>query len=197
MSLFSDLSGLWIVYGPAGSGKTTFCMHAAGEKIAQGKRVVYIDAEQSLDAMRFEEIHEKKSLDMGKLLILRPTSFADLHAKILNLRTVLDHCHLIVVDTIGSFYRREVADDLRTTSNNALMQMRVLSELSKHVPVIVTNQVSAVMGTSDVRMVGGDLIGRWGSTNVELKKDPRRMVFKKPQEEIIPFAITSQGIIFR
>ena len=185
-----------MVYGPAASGKTTLCMQTAGKKLAQRQRVLYIDAEHSLNLGRFREVTLAEHPDMDLLLVLRPKTLNDMHEAVMKLPDLMKRVGLIVVDTIGTLYRREAADDLKATSSLLERQMRMLSEISKQVPVIITNQVGSILGSTEVRMVGGKLVEKWASTLVELKREPRVMFMKKPEERRTPFSITTSGIVF-
>lgn len=183
------------MYGPAASGKTTLCMYVAGKKLAQRQRVLYIDAEQSLNLERFHEVTMLGHPEMELLLILRPKTLNELHEAVMKIPDLMRLVGLIVIDTIGTLYRREAADNLKETSALLERQMRMLSEISKRVPVIITNQVGSVMGSNEVRMVGGKLVEKWASTLIELKREPRIMHVKRPEERRIPFSITESGIV--
>ena len=183
-----------MVYGPAASGKTTLCVHLAKDFLARQQRILFIDAEHSLNLHRFREV-VGSSPDMDLLFVSRPKTLAELHALIMKLPSFMKRVHLVLIDTIGTLYRREAADNLKETSALLERQMRMLSEISKQVPVIITNQVGSVLGSNEVRMVGGKLVEKWATTLIELKREPRMMLIKRPEERRIPFSIAASGIV--
>ena len=69
-------------------------------------------------------------------------------------------------------------------TSRRIMQMRALTGLArKGVGVLLTNQVYTNPSTSEICPVGGNMLKRWSGTLIELKKEPRLFVMKKPEEK--------------
>ena len=102
---------------------------------------------------------------------------------------------LIIVDSLGVFYRKEVKENPAEINKKMDRQLRILTEITrKGVPVIITNQVSTDAETGEIRMVGGDMVKSWAKKLIELKKEPRRIILKKPEEKEAKFEIVNDGV---
>jgi hypothetical protein len=103
---------------------------------------------------------------------------------------------MIIVDTIGNLYRKEVQQDPLTINRLMDKQLHVLFELSKKVPVLLTNQVySDMTRQQQVVSVGGNMILKWCQRVVELQKDPRELLMHKPDKKKALFRIVDSGIL--
>jgi DNA repair protein RadB len=203
-----------VLYGPAGSGKTNFCVLAAVEQAKSGKKVIFIDTEGGFSAERIRQIDD----NAGKnIFLLQATRFFDqneMMKKLLN--QINKNVSLIIVDSIVMLYRleasiaREKGDEkVRVINKTLAKQMSILSEIArkKNIPVLVTDQVYSdfvkfeekSLDEKKVHMVGGDLIKYWAKCIIELKKDGsrRKAVLRKhrsiPEKEF-SFIITNKGI---
>jgi DNA repair protein RadB len=188
------------IYGPAGSGKTNFCMSAAVSQLKRKKKVIFIDTEGGFSIERFNQIAlENQSTLLENLLILKPTSFEEQWKAFGELLKELKNdkeskIGLIIVDGITMLYRLELAEakeekleeNKRNNINeiNSLLarQMRLLAEITrkKNIPVIITNQVYSKFLSDEelkageekqVSMVGGDILKYWSKCIIELKNE--------------------------
>ena len=66
------------IFGPAGSGKTNFCILAAVSQSKKGNKVIYIDTEGGFSVERFRQLAGEGYEDFLKnILLLKPTSFQE------------------------------------------------------------------------------------------------------------------------
>src|SRR3990167_2147098 len=63
------------VYGPAGSGKTCFCMLASIAAVKAGKKVIYIDTEGGFSLERFKQICHDYEKVLEQIVFFKPSSF--------------------------------------------------------------------------------------------------------------------------
>ena len=152
------------IYGPAGSGKTNFCLMACVSQAKSGNKVIFIDTEGGFSLERFKQIAGSNSDDFSKILenilILKPTSFEEQWEAFGKLLKELKNDRerkigLIIVDGMTMLYRLELAEKRENKNNkekiqeiqeiNSILarQMRLLAEIARkeNIPVIVTNQV--------------------------------------------------------
>ena len=201
------------LYGPAGSGKSNFCMMAAVDLAKKGKKVIFIDTEGGFSVDRLKQLGHDDCLK--NILLLKATNFNE-QREVFNrlLNEIKKGIGLIIVDSIAMLYRLEMGNargegnESKINSINRCLawQLKVLSEISrkKNIPVIVTNQVysdfvkNPETQEKKVHMVGGDLLKYWSKCIIELKreKDKRKAVLRKhrslPEKEIL-FCITNKG----
>ncbi|MBS3092916.1 DNA repair and recombination protein RadB [Candidatus Pacearchaeota archaeon] len=208
------------IYGPAGSGKTNFCVLASVSQAKKGKKVIFIDTEGGFSTDRFKQISgENFQEELKNILLLKPTNFYE-QKKIFDslLKQINNSIGLIIVDGITMLYRLEIGDALKQENDfkvkqanfELARQLRTLAEIArnKNIPVLVTNQVYYEFLSDEefregkektARMVGGDLLKYWSKCLIELKQinNKRTAVLKKhrslPEKEL-QFVIVQEGI---
>ena len=200
------------IYGPAGSGKTVFCLLCSINIVRTGKKVVYVDSEGGFSLERMRQIALHISQDYKKILdniiFLRPTSFAEQKSSFEKLKDIVnDKIGLIVVDTIAMLYRLELGknEDVYEVNRELSKQISYLTEIArkKNIPVLITNQVYADFDAKDkVNIVGGDILKYGSKCLLELQITPngnRRVILRKhrsiAEEKEILFKIVEGGII--
>ncbi|MEA3329929.1 MAG: DNA repair and recombination protein RadB [Nanoarchaeota archaeon] len=210
------------IYGPAGSGKTNFCMLATVQQVKNSNKVIFIDTEGGFSTERFKQIAgENYQQLMKNVLLLKPTSFQEQKKNFEILLKELNqnsNINLIIVDGMTMLYRLELSDaiqlkndfKIQTANRELARQLRTLAEISrkKNIPVIITNQVYYDFLKQDdffkpqerqANMVGGDLLKYWSKCHIELKfhGGKRTAVLKKhrsiPEKEL-SFIIVNSGI---
>jgi RecA/RadA recombinase len=186
--------GLFLVYGKAATGKTTFLMEMC--KVAEGKAFV-IDSENGFSIERFEQIVGKKT-EIESLIVSRPESFegqAEIISKIVDGEKLFG---FIGMDTIGKHYRAAVKKDSKNINNEIARQMRVLKEISRNKPVIVCNQVYQNFKTNDVEPLGGNFVKKWCDIVIKLDEvnGTRIIEIIKPKEIKGNFELCDKGFTF-
>ena len=200
------------IYGPAGSGKTNLCILCAINTARSGKKVIYIDTENSFSIDRFRQICESIHLNYAKLLdniiFLKPTSFEEQKKTFEKLKEhINDKIGLIVFDSVAMLYRLELgnAEDVYEVNRELGKQLACLKEIAskRQIPVLITNQVYADFDDKEkINIVGGDLLKYGSKCLIELQITPsgnRRAIIRKaralPSEREITFKIVEGGII--
>lgn len=191
-----------MIYGPAGSGKTTACLLCAAET-AKNKKVIFVDTEGGFSVNRLLQLASKKVLD--NILVLKPTNFVEQRETIEKLnKYITDKVGLIVVDTVSSLYREEVAKDefFQEANRQLSKQLAFLVEIArkKFIPVLITNQVySSFDDRTKINLVGGDVVRYRPKCCIELQSlagNKRRVILRKhrhlPEKEAF-FEIRQDG----
>jgi DNA repair protein RadB len=205
------------VYGPAGSGKTTFALHASVCAAELGYGILYLDVEHAFPVNRLVQVLGGVRNDnlLSRIRIIRPASFQEQRDLFSELKESggkpwgVSDLALVVIDTIGSSYRLETARRPQGVVFRELIegQMPALLRAAKKfgIAVLVLNQVTSNLSSAeDMRPVGGDAITRYARYQVRLEieetesctrwatieKTPKRIEVGKK----VRFALTSNGI---
>lgn len=161
------------VYGASGDGKTQMGLTLAANASKIGK-VLYIDTERGNAIIpRLKEITEGKGGVLANIIHASATSIDFLESLIVTLSSdgtigthTIQEIKLIVVDSISSLYRDEMAGNENTQRRNMAISatMSELSEIAvrNHIAVFLTNQVyierSVFGGFPDVKPYAGNAI---------------------------------------
>ena len=186
--------GINCIFGPSATGKTTMAKLATVEQCKLGKKVIYLDVEDSFSLDRFKQLageDYKKLLD--NLLLFKIKNFNEQHNKIQELEKIIKKTNvsLIIIDTLSIYYRR-ILKRIPEIANKMLMkQLRILKYISETIPVIITNQVYDDVEGNGVRMVGGSMPIRASDRIIELQKEPRKLIC---DEKELLFDINEKGI---
>ncbi len=197
------------IYGPAGSGKTILAMLCSVNMARNGKKVIYIDTENSFSVERLKQIAKDYKRVLDNIVFLKPVSFEEQKKDFGKLKDIVnDKIGLIVVDTIAMLYRIELGQKTKGVYdiNSALgKQISYLSEIArkKDIPILITNQVySNFEEKGKVNIVGGDILKYGSKCLIELQITPqnnRRLIVKKhrsiQQEKSIYFKIVHTGVL--
>lgn len=208
------------IYGPAGSGKTNFCILACVSQAKKGKKVIFIDTEGGFSTERFKQIAGPDYEDVLKnVLILKPTSFQEQRKNFYSFLKEINtnsNIGLIIIDSMTMLYRLEIGDAneekndfrIKVINKELAKHLSILSEIAriKFIPVLVTNQIYYEFIKDDdierekvAKMVGGDLLKYWSKCLIELQSNggKRTAILKKhrsmPEKEL-PFVIINEGI---
>ena len=191
-------NNITMIYGKAAAGKTTCCMLAAIEQLKQNKKVIYLDTENSFSLDRFKQLAGKnpdKYLD--NLFMLKVSDFKTQGEKIKDILSLIEKSRfsLIIVDTIGIYYRRIVKSHKDLANNMLVSQIKNLQEISGKVPAIITNQVYNKIDIDEDVMLGYNLIERYCNCLIKLSKNIKRKIkLIKPIKKEMFFEIEDNGI---
>ena len=196
------------IYGPAGSGKTVLAMLCSLNMARNGKKIIYIDTENSFSVERLKQIAPDFKKVLDNIVFLKPNSFEEQKKDFEKLKDLVnDKIGLIVIDTIAMLYRIEMgrSNDVYEVNSALGAQISYLSEIArkKNIPVLITNQVySDFKEKGKVNIVGGDILKYGSKCLIELQVSPdnsRRLILKKhrsiQQEKNIGFKIVQTGVI--
>ncbi|MBS3085661.1 DNA repair and recombination protein RadB [Candidatus Pacearchaeota archaeon] len=210
-----------MIAGPAGSGKTNFCVIAAASQAKKENKVIFIDTEGGFSIERIKQlVGEETEKILKNMLLLKPTSFEEQKKDFLKLLQNIKkgEVGLIIVDGMTMLYRLELGDasqlkdesKIKEVNREMANQMKTLAEIARrqNIPVLITNQVyTEFLSEQELRkgvekkvnLVGGDLLKYWSKCIIELKQEgsKRKAILLKhrslPQKELI-FEITNKGI---
>jgi len=199
-----------VIYGPAGTGKTNFCLLTAVSQAKKGNKIIYIDTEGGFSIDRLKQINSENPEDILKnIFLLKPINFQEQKE---SFKTLLKHLNkqisLIVVDSMTILYRLDFATarnsknpevEMQKINSELVAQIKTLAEIArkKEIPVIVTNQV--YNWEDERRMVGGDILKYWSKCLIELSNDKGKRTVKLIKHRSLPektlsFQITNEGI---
>ena len=65
------------IYGPAGSGKTNFCLLAAISTYKRNKKTIYIDTEGGFSLERLKQLSQDWKYVLNNTIFLRPVTFKE------------------------------------------------------------------------------------------------------------------------
>lgn len=189
-----------IFYGEGGTGKTCFMIINALEELKIGKKVIFIDTENSFSLERFKQIageDYKEYLD--NLILIKITNFKKQHEQILSLdKDVMKNISLIIVDSISNLFRMLHAKKRDLARAMMFRQIKHLNDLSYRIPILITNHVYADINNKKLRMFAGDIFKKFCNIQIKLDKGLRHRLFilEKPFEKVILFDIANNGLVF-
>ncbi|OVA18184.1 AAA+ ATPase domain [Macleaya cordata] len=177
--------------GPAGIGKTQFCLKLAllaALPTTHGGlngRVIYIDVESKFSSRRLIEIGAKSFPEIfhlegmaqemaGRILVLRPASLSEFTESLQQVKlSVLQHqIKLIIIDSMAGLNSGEYERDVKAPRQHSLgwhiSFIKSLAEFSR-IPIVVTNQVRS-QSSDDVVQYPFQ-----GENKHEIVKDPERL----------------------
>ena len=184
------------IYGEPSTGKTTLAKLAAISQASKGNKVVYIDTEGSFSVDRIKQL-SKEEFDkvLDNIILFKPKRFSEQNQIIKSLPD-MKNISLIVVDTISYFYRVKVRDKPKIYNMWMARQFSILKELSKKIPIIITNQVYSNL-ENKIIMVGGEMFRKSGDRIIKLNKQPRKIIFESPPDKEKKFEIVNEGFVLK
>nr|MBA4405168.1 hypothetical protein [Nanoarchaeum sp.] len=186
-----------LVYGNSATGKTTLCLQTA-LKFGRLGKVLFIDTENSFSLDRLKQMDSNCDRYLENIVVIKVKDFEEQHNVFKNIKQIIKEgkIKIIIIDTIGMHYRLALQEENYIDINDKLLyQLKILKHLTDeyNIPVLLTNQVYTNMQGKNIG-VGGNMIARFGKRLIELKKNPRKAVFIKPEEKIINFELVNEGL---
>lgn len=182
-------------YGPSGTGKTTLCMTASIGLAKSGYKTLFIDTQNGFSTERFTSLagpNYKNYLE--RVFVINVDNFDEQSKRISELIKVMDRFDLVIIDTLNNFYRKEIKSNIYLVNKLLEKQIRILNELSRNKPIIISNQVYTDIKENKPLMVGRDVIEQWCSRIYELTLNPRKIIERKPGSKEVWFGIRDTGI---
>ncbi len=137
-----------LIYGEAETAKSTLAIQCAVNCATQGYKTLYIDCDGTFSTRRLSQIAQDKTQRVAESIILiRPSSFGEQASTVDHLTDYLTrNFGLVVVDTVTSLYRAEIAEapEKAFKLNRELnRQLALLAQASKthKIAVLVVSQV--------------------------------------------------------
>jgi len=215
-----DKDIITMIYGPAGSGKTNFCMMAAASQAKKGNKVIFVDTEGGFSIERLKQLcGEETEKSLKNILLLKPTNFEeqdDSLTRLLKEIKIDSNIGLIIIDGMTMLYRLELAEakeenkNIQAINSKLARHMRILASISRNrnIPIIVTNQVYYGFINDNefqegkekqAKLVGGDITGYWSKCIIELKSGEgrKKAVLNKHRslkESELDFEIVNEGL---
>lgn len=182
------------IYGEAGSGKTTLCLLATISQALENKKVLFLDSEKNFSTERFEQLLNGRNKECIKnVLVLKIKNFNIQHTQIKQLEGI-KNISLIVVDSITNYYRRLYRREPEVAKAMLGKQLSILNSIAKNnIPILVTSQVYSNM-KDDILPLAKEILTKFSNTIIKLEKNPRKIIFEKPEKKIANFKIVAEGI---
>ncbi len=200
-----EVDAITTIYGPAGAGKTNLALLVSVAVAKQGKKVIFVDTEGGFSVSRLKQILPEYKKLLDRIVFLRPTSFAEQHKSIEQLKNLVNSkIGLIVVDTMTMLYRLQRSFKEDDNFNRDLsLQMLALNEIARkhNIPVLLTSQVYSSFNNGGVKIVGGDILLYASKCLLELEPlfgGKRKLVLRKHRsiacEKEVLFEIVQNGV---
>lgn len=176
-----------LIYGEAETGKTTLAIQCAANSARQGYKSLFVDCDGTFSTQRLSQVASRDLKSVARSIILmKPSNFSEQSLVITSLTDyVTKGFGLVVVDTVTSLYRFEIADHPgRTFELNRELnrQMASLTQFAKSqkMSVLLISQVRDVFNGAYVSIepVGTRVLKFWAETIMFVKPTEDHGVFK-------------------
>ncbi|KQM12777.1 hypothetical protein AOA80_00280 [Methanomassiliicoccales archaeon RumEn M1] len=197
---------LTLLYGEAGTGKTTLCLLLAVEVARRGKKVIYIDTE-GVSIERLRQIAGDDFEAVVRNILFSNIGSFDEQEKMVDKAIKLAQSNvdigMLIVDSISMHYRLTSREEDRGERRSLAGQSTKLTNVAreKALPVVVTSQVYTDVETGTYEALGGHALHHNAKVIVRLDKagiGRRRAVLMKhrslPEGLLADFQLTADGI---
>ncbi|MEM2739701.1 MAG: ATPase domain-containing protein [Candidatus Bathyarchaeia archaeon] len=172
------LGKLTLLYGEAGSGKTTLALQASASAARMGFKVLYLDCDRRIPIERLKTLVQNDFEEISEhIIVSRPESFLEQSLILESLsRMVSRDVGLIVVDSITSLYREAVSVEEPFTVNwefNRQIAFLKESAVTKNVAVLAVSQVRAVIEGEGVEPVARRIMSYWSDVILAFSRTGR------------------------
>jgi len=175
------------IFGPESSGKTTLCLHIAGEAQKMGGTVAFIDMEHALDPAYAARL----GVNIENLLVSQP----DTGEQALEIAETLVRSgavEVVIIDSVAALVpRAEIEGDMGDASMG--MQARLMSQALRKLSGAINQTKTAVIFTNQLRQKIGVMFGNPETTPgglalkfyASVRLDTRRIQSIKVGAEIV------------
>ncbi|MGB9959507.1 MAG: AAA family ATPase [Candidatus Bathyarchaeales archaeon] len=187
-----SLGELGLIYGEAETAKTTLALQCAVNCAGMGYKTLFIDCDGTFSTRRLSQIAYGNFGKIAELIILaRPTDFKEQMFVVDNLANYLTKGFgLVVIDTITSLYRVEIAEkpEKRFQLNRELnRQMAWLAQIARtqKIAVLVTSQVRSVFDEVlvNIEPVATRVLKFWADIIIAMKPTENPRIIKATVEK--------------
>jgi RecA/RadA recombinase len=181
-----------LIYGEPETGKTTLAMQCAVNCALQGYKTLFMDCDNMFSAKRLSQVAAGKFEEIAELVILvKPNDFREQTAVVDRLAEyTAKNFGLVVIDTVTSLYRINVAESSKKTfglNRELNRQMAILAQTAKtqKIPIVVTSQVRSVFNEANVSVapVATRVLKFWADTIIAMKPTENPQVIKAVLEK--------------
>jgi DNA repair protein RadB len=200
-----------LIYGEPETGKTTLAMQCAVNCAMQNLKTLFVDCDNTFSPKRLSQVASGKFEEIAdRIILIKPADFKEQTAVIDRISEyTAKNFGLIVIDTLTSLYRAEVAESSGKAfgPNRELnRQIAILSQTAKtqKMPVVITSQVRSVFDDSYVSVapVATRVLKFWADTIIAMKPTENPQTIKavlektheKAQEATCHLRIDETGI---
>ncbi|MEM2092822.1 MAG: ATPase domain-containing protein [Candidatus Bathyarchaeia archaeon] len=188
-----SLGELSLIYGEAETAKTTLTMQCAVNCAAMGFKTLFIDSDGTFSAGRLSQIAMHHDFDKiaERIILAKPKDFREQATVINRLADYLTKdFRLVIVDTLTSLYRAELAEKPEKTFEinrelNRQMAWLAQTARSNKLAVIVVSQVRSILDEAivSVEPVATRVLKFWADTILAMKPTESERVVKVSVEK--------------
>lgn len=188
-----------LVYGEAETGKTTLVTQCAVNCARRNYKTLYVDCDGTFSARRLSQIASRDFQNIAELIILmKPNNFTEQTTIIDQLTNYINKSFgLVVIDTLTSLYRAEIAEHPKKTfelNREMNRQMACLAQIAKtqKIAVLTTSQVRSVFNEAlvSIEPVATRVLKFWADTIITMKptESPQivKAILEKTPEKVQP-----------
>jgi DNA repair protein RadB len=196
-----------LIYGEPETGKMQCAVNCA----MQNYKTLFMDCDNTFSSKRLSQVSFGKFEEIAELIILvKPNDFREQTAVIDRLSEyTAKNCGLVVIDTVTSLYRVNVAESSKKTfglNRELNRQMAILAQTAKtqKIPIVVTSQVRSVFDETSVSVapVATRVLKFWADTIIAMKPTENPQIIqavlektpKRAQEVTCHLRIDATGI---
>jgi DNA repair protein RadB len=181
-----------LIYGEPETGKTTLAMQCAANCAMQNLKTLFVDCDNTFSPKRLSQVASGKFEEIAdRIILMKPVDFREQTVVIDRISEyTAKNFGLIVIDTLTSLYRAEVAESSGKAfgPNRELnRQIAILSQTAKtqKMPIVITSQVHSVFDDSYVSVapVATRVLKFWADTIIAMKPTENPQTIKAALEK--------------
>jgi len=169
-----------LIYGESATGKTTACIQATTSIATEGRKVLFIDSDNSFTEQRFHQIAGASSNSLSELIMLFfPETFEEQRMLVESLNNyITPQLGIVVIDSMSTLYRAAFskAESVFDLNRDLTRQLAYLADLtrSKEIACLITSQVHARLNSigDQVEPVARRAVTYFPSTIIRIRNTP-------------------------